>query len=153
MTMVLGMGADLCDIRRVERAIERFGDRFLDRVFTPVERAKAERRTPAIRAATYAKRFAAKEACAKALGTGFNHGVFMHDLGVVNLSTGQPTMALTGGALRRLQALTPSGYRVRITLTLTDEHPYAFAQVLLHAERAAESASGEARLTGADASA
>ena len=155
------MGADLCDIRRVERAIERFGSRFLDRVFTPAERARAERRTPAIRAATYAKRFAAKEACAKALGTGFSQGVFMHDLGVVNLSTGQPTMALTGGALRRLQVLTPPGYHARITLTLTDEHPYAFAQVLLHASRAADlvpepdvrSDSGEARLTGADASA
>ena len=147
--LVLGMGADLCDIRRVERAIERFGERFLARVFTPVERAKAERRTPAIRAATYAKRFAAKEACAKALGTGFNRGVFMQDLGVVNLSSGQPTMALTGGALARLGALTPAGYRARVTLTLTDEHPYAFAQVLLHAERLPQ----EFRLTGAEASA
>ncbi len=97
--MVLGLGSDLCDIRRVERAIERFGERFLGRVFTPVERAKAERRTPAIRAATYAKRFAAKEACAKALGTGFRRGVFLQDLGVVNLASGQPTMTLTGGAL------------------------------------------------------
>jgi holo-[acyl-carrier protein] synthase len=149
--LILGMGADLCDIRRVERAIARFGDRFLDRVFTPAERAKAERRTQAIRAATYAKRFAAKEACAKALGTGFSRGVFMQDLGVVNLDTGQPTMALTGGALRRLNALTPPGYRVQVALTLTDEHPYAFAQVLLQATRARTL--DEARLTGAEVSA
>ena len=136
--MILGLGSDLCDIRRVERAIERFGERFLARVFTAAERAKAERRTPAIRAATYAKRFAAKEACAKALGTGFRQGVFLHDLGVVNLGSGQPTMALTGGALARLHALTPAGYVPQIALTLTDEHPYAFAQVLLHAERVPE---------------
>ena len=136
--MILGLGSDLCDIRRVERAIERFGERFLARVFTPAERAKAERRTPTIRAATYAKRFAAKEACAKALGTGFRQGVFLHDLGVVNLGSGQPTMALTGGALARLRALTPAGYAAQIALTLTDEHPYAFAQVLLHAERVPE---------------
>jgi holo-[acyl-carrier protein] synthase len=133
--VVLGLGSDLCDIRRVERAIERFGERFLARVFTPVERAKAERRTPAIRAATYAKRFAAKEACAKALGTGFRAGVFLQDLGVVNLASGQPTMALTGGALARLRQLTPEGHAARIALTMTDEYPYAFAQVILSAER------------------
>lgn len=135
--MVLGLGSDLCDIRRVERAIERFGERFLARVFTPVERAKAERRTPAIRAATYAKRFAAKEACAKALGTGFRRGVFLHDLGVVNLASGQPTMALTGGALARLHEITPDGYAPSIALTMTDEYPYAFAHVLVQAEHAA----------------
>jgi len=138
--MVLGLGSDLCDIRRVERAIERFGERFLGRVFTPVERAKAERRTPAIRAATYAKRFAAKEACAKALGTGFRRGVFLQDLGVVNLASGQPTMALTGGALARLREITPDGYEARVALTMTDEYPYAFAQVLLQAERTASDA-------------
>lgn len=135
--MLLGLGSDLCDIRRIERSIERFGDRFLTRVFTPAERAKAERRTPAIRAATYAKRFAAKEACAKALGTGFRQGVFWQDLGVVNLSSGQPTMVLTGGALARLRKLTPPGYAAQVALTMTDEHPYAFAQVLLQAERVA----------------
>ncbi len=133
--MVLGLGSDLCDIRRVERAVERFGERFLSRVFTPVERAKAERRTPAIRAATYAKRFAAKEACAKALGTGFRRGVFLHDLGVVNLASGQPTMALTGGALAQLRQLTPDGYVTQIALTMTDEYPYAFAQVIVSAVR------------------
>ena len=135
--MILGLGSDLCDIRRIERSIERFGERFLTRVFTPVERAKAERRTPAIRAATYAKRFAAKEACAKALGTGFRQGVFFHDLGVVNLASGQPTMVLTGGALARLRRITPAGCAAQVLLTMTDEHPYAFAQVLLQAERIA----------------
>jgi len=135
--MVVGLGSDLCDIRRVERAIERFGERFLTRVFTPIERAKAERRTPSIRAATYAKRFAAKEACAKALGTGFRSGVFLHDLGVVNLASGQPTMALTGGALARLHEITPQGHTPLIALTMTDEYPYAFAQVLVQAERVA----------------
>lgn len=136
--MILGLGSDLCDIRRIERAIERFGERFLARVFTPIERTKAERRTASIRAATYAKRFAAKEACAKALGTGFNRGVFMQDLGVVNLPSGQPTMALAGGALARLRHLTPAGFSARIMLTITDEHPYAFAQVMIEAERIAE---------------
>ena len=133
--MILGLGSDLCDIRRIEHSIERFGERFLARVFTPVERAKAERRTPAIRAATYAKRFAAKEACAKALGTGFRQGVFFHDLGVVNLASGQPTMVLTGGALARLHQITPAGFAPQVALTMTDEHPYAFAQVVIEAER------------------
>ena len=147
--MIVGLGSDLCDIRRIERAIERFGERFLGRVFTPVERAKAERRTPSIRAATYAKRFAAKEACAKALGTGFNRGVFLHDIGVVNLASGQPTLALTGGALTRLHQVTPAGCAARIMLTMTDEHPYAFAQVMIEADPIPR----ELRLTAAEASA
>ena len=105
--MILGIGNDTVDIRRIERTLERHGERFLERVFTPVERAKAERRTERIRAATYAKRFAAKEAASKALGTGFRDGVFFRDLGVVNLRSGQPTLALTGGAAERLAAITP----------------------------------------------
>ncbi len=109
----------------------RFGDRFLERVFTETERARAARRTEALQAGTYAKRFAAKEACAKALGTGFSHGVFHSDMGVVNLPTGQPTLALTGGALARLQAITPAGLRAELALTMTDEPPYAFAQVII----------------------
>jgi holo-[acyl-carrier protein] synthase len=133
--MILGLGADLCDIRRVERVLERFGDRFVNRVFTETERARAARRTQALHAGTYAKRFAAKEACAKALGTGFSHGVFHSDMGVVNLPTGQPTLALTGGALARLQAITPPGMRAELALTMTDEPPYAFAQVMIWAVR------------------
>jgi holo-[acyl-carrier protein] synthase len=116
--------------------IERHGERFLARVFTPVERARADRRIEKMRAATYAKRFAAKEACAKALGTGFSRGVFMSDLGVVNLKSGQPTMALTGAAARRLSVLTPNGMVADIALTLTDEYPYAFAQVIISARLA-----------------
>lgn len=131
--MIVGLGSDLCDIRRIEAAIARFGDRFLDRVFTPVERAKAERRTERIRAATYAKRFAAKEACSKALGTGFRLGVFHRDLGVVNLPSGQPTLALAGAAQARLLALMPPGTRPSVLLTMTDEHPYAFAEVIISA--------------------
>lgn len=131
--MIVGLGSDLCDIRRIEAAIARFGDRFLDRVFTPVERAKAERRTERIRAATYAKRFAAKEACSKALGTGFRFGVFHRDLGVANLPSGQPTLALTGGAHARLLAIMPPGTRPSVLLTMTDEHPYAFAEVIISA--------------------
>lgn len=111
----------------------RFGDRFLERVFTPVERARALRRTASLHAPTFAKRFAAKEACAKALGTGFRMGVFHSDMGVVNLPSGQPTMALTGGAQARLLALLPSGMQPSIALTMTDEHPYAFAQVVISA--------------------
>jgi holo-[acyl-carrier protein] synthase len=129
--MILGLGSDICDIRRVERAIERFGERFIARVFTETERRKAERRSGQNRAGTYAKRFAAKEACAKALGTGFNGGVFMSDLGVVNLPGGQPTLMLTGGAAIRLAALMPPGMRPRIDLTMTDEYPYAYAQVII----------------------
>ncbi len=131
--MILGLGSDLCDIRRIERAIGRFGDRFLARVFTETERARAVRRTEALRAPTFAKRFAAKEAAAKALGTGFRSGVFHSDLGVANLPSGQPTLHLTGGAARRLAAITPPGMRAEIALTMTDEYPYAFAQVLISA--------------------
>ena len=131
--MIIGLGADLCDIRRVEKVLERFGDRFVQRVFTETERARAARRTQSLHAGTYAKRFAAKEACAKALGTGFSRGVFHSDMGVVNLPTGQPTLALTGGALARLQAITPPGLRAELSLTMTDEVPYAFAQVIITA--------------------
>ncbi len=131
--MVLGMGADLCDVRRVARVLERFGPRFVDRVFTPTERARAARRTEALHAGTYAKRFAAKEACAKALGTGFSQGVFHSDMGVENLPSGQPAMVLTGGALTRLRTLVPAGYTPHVALTITDEYPYAFAQVLITA--------------------
>lgn len=129
--MIIGIGNDLCDIRRIERILQRFGDRFVTRVFTAAERAKAERR--AHPAATYAKRFAAKEACAKALGTGFNQGVFMRDLAVVNLPGGKPGMVLTGGALARLAAITPQGYRAKIDVTLTDEYPLAQAIVVISA--------------------
>lgn len=131
--MIIGIGSDLCDIRRVEKAIARFGDKFLQRVFTPVERAKALRRTEKLQAPTFAKRFAAKEACAKALGTGFNAGVFMSDLGVVNLPSGAPTLKLTGGAARRLAEITPPGMEAQVALTMTDEYPYAFAQVIISA--------------------
>jgi holo-[acyl-carrier protein] synthase len=134
--VILGLGSDLCDIRRIEAVIERHGDRFLTRVFTAVERARADRRIEKLRAATYAKRFAAKEACAKALGTGFSRGVFMSDLGVVNLKSGQPTMHLTGDAAVRLTALVPAGMVADIALTLTDEYPYAFAQVIISARLA-----------------
>jgi holo-[acyl-carrier protein] synthase len=131
--MIIGIGSDLCDIRRIEKAMERHGDRFLQRVFTETEREKAMRRTEKLRAGTFAKRFAAKEACAKALGTGFNGGVFMSDLGVVNQRSGQPGFLLTGGAARRLAALTPPGMQAVVALTMTDEYPYAFAQVIIEA--------------------
>ena len=131
--MIIGIGVDLCDIRRVEKVMARFGDRFLERVFTETERARALRRTEALQAATFAKRFAAKEACAKALGTGFSQGVFHSDMGVVNLPSGRPTMALTGGALARLQAIIPEGRTADVALTITDEPPYAFAQVIISA--------------------
>ena len=127
--MILGVGVDLIDIRRVERTLARFGERFTARCFTELERAKADRRRA--RAATYAKRFAAKEACAKALGTGFNQGVFMRDIGVVNLPSGQPTLALAGGAARRLAAMTPAGQLAELHLTLTDEPPLAQALVFI----------------------
>ncbi len=130
---IIGIGSDLCDIRRVERVMLRFGDKFLLRVFTATERARAARRTDKLRAGTFAKRFAAKEAMAKALGTGFAQGVFHSDLGVVNLASGQPTMRLTGGAAARLAALTPAGMRAQVALTMTDEYPYAFAQVIISA--------------------
>jgi holo-[acyl-carrier protein] synthase len=129
--MILGLGSDLVDIRRIERAIERFGERFLDRIFTEAERRKCDRR--ANPAAGYARRFAAKEACAKALGTGFRRGVFWRDLGVVNLPSGRPTMRLTGGALRRLAEITPAGMTARLDVTLTDEPPIAEAVVIITA--------------------
>jgi len=129
--VIIGLGSDLIDIRRIEAVIARHGQRFLDRVFTPIERAKAERRTERIRAATYAKRFAAKEAASKALGTGFRDGVFFRDLGVVNLPSGQPTLRMTGGAADRLRAITPAGHASHVALTMTDEYPYAQAIVII----------------------
>ena len=129
--MILGVGSDLVDVRRIERVIARHGDRFILRIFTETERAKADRR--ATRIETYAKRFAAKEACAKALGTGFRRGVFWRDLGVINLPSGRPTMKLTGGALERLRAITPPGHDARIDLTITDEGPMAQALVIISA--------------------
>lgn len=134
--MILGLGADLCDIRRIEAAIARHGDRFLHRVFTETERARAMRRVPKIQAATFAKRFAAKEAAAKALGTGFRRGVFFSDLGVVNLPGGRPTLRMTGGAADRLAAITPPGLVASVHLTMTDEFPYAFAEVIISADPA-----------------
>lgn len=127
--MILGLGNDIIDIRRIERTLARFGDRFLDRIFTPVERAKSDRR--AARAASYAKRFAAKEACSKALGTGLRHGVFWRDMGVVNLRSGRPTLVLTGGAAEQLRRITPPGYEARIDLTITDDFPQAQAIVII----------------------
>ena len=129
--MILGIGNDIIDIRRIEGTLERFGERFTDRIFTEVERQKSDRR--ARRAASYAKRFAAKEACSKALGTGFRRGVFWRDLGVVNLPSGKPTMALTGGAAKRLSEITPPGMTAQIDLTITDDHPIAQAIVLISA--------------------
>ncbi|MEL6365139.1 MAG: holo-ACP synthase [Pseudomonadota bacterium] len=129
--MIIGIGSDLIDIRRIEKTLERFGERFTNRVFTEIERAKSDRRKE--RAASYAKRFAAKEACAKALGTGLNQGVFWRDMGVVNLPGGKPTMRLTGGAARRLEALTPSGRATDVHLTITDDYPLAQAFVILYA--------------------
>jgi len=134
--MILGLGSDMIDIRRIEQAIERFGDRFLDRIFTDAERSKCDRR--ANRSASYARRFAAKEACSKALGTGFRDGVFWRDLGVVNLASGQPSMRLTGGALRRLEEITPDGMTARLDVTLTDEPPLAQAVVIITAVPAQE---------------
>ena len=131
--MILGIGSDLVDVARIEKVIERHGERFLARIFTPAERARAERR--ANRAATYAKRFAAKEACAKALGTGLRAGVFWRDMGVVNLPSGRPTMKLTGGALTRLRSITPAGCEPRIDVTITDEGPMAQALVVISAVR------------------
>jgi holo-[acyl-carrier protein] synthase len=131
--MILGIGNDTMDIRRLEQALARHGDRFLERVFTEVERAKAAKRTERIRSGTLAKRFAAKEAAAKALGTGFRAGVFFRDLGVVNLPSGQPTLRMTGGAAARLAAITPPGHRAEVSLTMTDEYPYASAVVIISA--------------------
>jgi holo-[acyl-carrier protein] synthase len=129
--MILGIGSDITDVSRIAKVIERHGDRFIDRVFTPTERALAERRRNRIE--TYAKRFAAKEACAKALGTGLRSGVWWRDMGVVNLASGRPTFELTGGAKRRLQAITPPGHQARIDLTITDEGPTAHAFVIISA--------------------
>jgi holo-[acyl-carrier protein] synthase len=129
--MILGLGSDLCDIRRIEKTLEQHGERFINRLFTDIERTKSESR--AGRAASYAKRFAAKEACAKALGTGLNHGVYWRDMGVVNLPGGKPTMALTGGALARLAAITPAGHRAQIDLSITDDFPMAQAIVIISA--------------------
>ena len=129
--MILGLGSDISDVRRVAKVIERHGDRFLSRVFTETERARADRRKN--RVETYAKRFAAKEACAKALGTGIRSGVWWRDMGVVNMPSGRPTMKLTGGALKRLQAITPSGYEAQIDLTISDEGPMAVAFVIISA--------------------
>jgi len=130
--MIIGLGSDLIDIRRIEKTIERFGDRFLNRIFTPVERARSDRRQ-LTRIESYAKRYAAKEACSKALGTGFRKGVFWRDMGVVNLSGGKPSMALTGGALARLESLLPAGYEAQIDISLTDEPPMAQAIVIISA--------------------
>jgi holo-[acyl-carrier protein] synthase len=129
--MIIGIGNDLIDIRRIERTLERFGDRFINRIYTDVEQKKSEGRTN--RAASYAKRFAAKEACSKALGTGFRKGVFWRDMGVVNLRGGKPTIALTGGAAKRLAELTPDGMEAQIDVSLTDEPPLAEASVIISA--------------------
>ena len=133
--MIIGLGSDLCNIERIQASVDRFGDRFLNRVFTDVERAKAARRPHTI-AGTLAKRFAAKEAFSKAVGTGFKSGVFMRDIGVVNAPSGAPTLELTGGARARLDAMIPEGHLPRIHLTLTDDHPWAQAFVIIEAVRA-----------------
>ena len=130
--MILGIGSDLCNIERIQNSLDRFGDRFERRVFTDIERAKAERR-PLTRAGTYAKRFAAKEAFSKAVGTGFRRGVFMRDIGVVNKASGEPTLHLTGGAKERLDAMVPEGHAAQIHLTMTDDHPFAMAVVVISA--------------------
>lgn len=130
--MILGLGSDLIDIRRIEQTLERFGERFIERIFTAAERERAERR-PITRVATYAKRFAAKEAASKALGTGFRNGVFWSDLAVVNLPSGQPTLLMSGGAALRLAELVPPGMTPRIDLTMTDDHPWAEAVVIISA--------------------
>jgi holo-[acyl-carrier protein] synthase len=140
--LIIGLGSDLADIRRIEATLERFGERFVSRIFTDVERARSEGK--ADRAASYAKRFAAKEACAKALGTGLRAGVFWRDMGVVNARSGAPTLSLTGGAAKRLAAITPPGFAPHIHLTLTDDHPYALAVVIIEAR-----APHERELTGA----
>ena len=133
--MIIGIGSDLIDIRRIEKTLARFGDRFIDRIFTAVERAKAERRRGAgnAYASTYAKRYAAKEAAAKALGTGFRDGIYWRDLGVVNTPSGKPTVLMTGGAAERLRALTPPGMTAQVDLSLTDEYPIAQAIVIISA--------------------
>jgi holo-[acyl-carrier protein] synthase len=139
--MIIGIGSDLVDIRRIAKVIDRHGERFLDRIFTDAERAKAGRRSKneKLVVATYAKRFAAKEACSKALGTGIRRGVWWRDMGVVNLPSGRPTMQLTGGALERLKALTPEGFETRIDLSITDDWPLAQAFVIISAIRPGKS--------------
>lgn len=132
--MIIGIGSDLCNIQRIERSLERFGDKFIQRVFTDVEKEKAASR-PYTRAGTLAKRFAAKEAFSKAVGTGFRRGVYMKDIGVVNLPSGAPTLSLTAGAKARLDALAPEGHAIDIYLTLTDEYPWAQAFVILIARK------------------
>ena len=129
--MIVGIGSDLSDIRRIQKSLDRFGERFVQRVFTETERARSEAKPD--RAASYAKRFAAKEACAKALGTGLSRGVFWSDMGVVNMASGRPTLELTGGARRQLDAITPPGMRAQIDLTITDEYPLAQATVIISA--------------------
>ncbi|MBI1187186.1 MAG: holo-ACP synthase [Alphaproteobacteria bacterium] len=142
--MILGIGSDLIDIRRIEQSLERFGERFVQRLFTETEQTRSERRAHS-RAASYAKRFAAKEACAKALGTGIRQGVFWRDMGVVNLRSGQPTMALTGGAAARLAAITPAGMAPVIHVSLTDDYPLAQSFVVISAERSPPGADAAAR--------
>ncbi len=134
--MILGLGSDIIDIRRIEHTLDRFGERFITRVFTETERCKSDAR--ANRAASYAKRFAAKEACSKALGTGFRHGVYWCDMGVVNLASGKPTMALTGRAAKRLASLIPAGMVAQIDVTITDDHPTAQVIVLISANPSTE---------------
>lgn len=135
--MIIGIGNDLIDIRRIEKSLEKFGDRFINRIFTETEQKKAERRAgiPRMMVSTYAKRFAAKEACSKALGTGFRQGVFWRDMAVSNLPSGKPTMTLTGGAKKRLDSLTPEGYKIQLDLTMTDDYPLAEAMVIISAEK------------------
>ena len=135
--MIVGLGSDLCNIERIQNSLDRFGDRFLQRVFTDKERAKAARR-PFTAAGTLAKRFAAKEAFSKAVGTGFKSGVFMRDIGVVNAASGAPTLALTGGAKARLDAMMPAGHVANVHLTMTDDHPWAQAFVIIEAVPATE---------------
>ena len=130
--MIIGIGSDLCNIERIQNSLNRFGERFTNRVFSETERSRAERR-PLTRAGTYAKRFAAKEAFSKAVGTGFKRGVFMRDIGVVNKPSGAPTLALTGGAKERLDAMIPEGHAAQIHLTMTDDHPFALAFVVISA--------------------
>lgn len=129
--MIIGLGNDLCDIRRIEKTLDKFDRRFIERIFTPIEIAKSEKRHQ--RAASYAKRFAAKEACSKALGTGFRKGVFWRDMGVSNLPSGKPTMVLTGGALARLNSITPEGMSAQLDLTITDDYPLAQVIVIITA--------------------
>ncbi|HEY5071095.1 MAG TPA: holo-ACP synthase [Caulobacteraceae bacterium] len=136
--MIIGIGSDLTDIRRIERTLARFGDRFIQRIFTDAEQTKSDRRVD--RGASYAKRFAAKEACAKALGTGMRRGVFWKDMGVVNARSGQPSMVLCGGAAERLQSMTPTGALAVIHISLTDDHPYAQAFVIIEAVSASQAA-------------